>query len=117
MVKSSWKTTPGRLRALLTGRVEWVDPEDGVTEVEWLGWRDRWSIFGVHSYTWDWVRKYGALDCGCTRNPVTRQTVLTAFLCPEHGHPSLRAEEPQDDEPVMLDDIPAWFRRRNGYDE
>lgn len=73
-----------RLEALLTGRVEWVDPEDGAFEVEWLGWRDRWSLFGVHSYSWGWVRRYGRMACGCTRNPLTRRLVLIRWRCPDH---------------------------------
>lgn len=76
-----------RLAALATGRVEWVDPEDGAFEVEWLGWRDRWSLFGVHSYDWRWVRRYGKRGCGCTINPVTRRRVLIQMTCPEHGRP------------------------------
>lgn len=94
-----------RLRALLTGRVEWIDPEDGAVEVEWLSWKDRWSIFGVHSYSWGWVRKYGALECGCTRNPITRRRVLIRLNCAQHGKPYLF-----DDDPTYLDDVPPWAR-------
>lgn len=89
MSVSSWKCSGRRLAALATGRVEWIDPEDGATEVEWLGWKDRWSIFGVHSDTWRWVRRYGKQDCGCTINPVTRRRVLIRMTCPEHGKPHL----------------------------
>jgi hypothetical protein len=78
-----------RLRVLATGRVEWVDPEDGVIEVEWMSWRDRWSIFGVHSCSWRWVRRWGSRPCGCTFNPLTRRKVLTRMSCPEHGMPYL----------------------------
>ena len=60
------RMTSGRLRGLLTGRVEWFDPDDNLIEVEWMGWRDRWAIFGVHSSNWRWVRRFGTRDCGCT---------------------------------------------------
>lgn len=73
-----------RLRVLLTGNVEWVDIETGETERDHYGWRDRWSIFGVHSYNWGWVRRLGVMDCGCTRNPLTRRMVLFRFGCAEH---------------------------------
>lgn len=84
MRSDCWKNGRARLNALLTGRVEWVDPEDGAFEVEWLGWRDRWSLFGIHSHTWDWVRKYGKMPCGCTRNPLTRRMVLINWRCTTH---------------------------------
>lgn len=74
-----------RLHALLTGVVEWVDPETGQITAELYGWRDRWSIFGFHSYNWRWVRRWGKLECGCTRNPLTRRIVLIAPGCSAHG--------------------------------
>lgn len=73
-----------RLRVLLTGNVEWVDTETGETERDHFGWRDRWAIFGVHSYSWGWVRRLGVMGCGCTRNPLTRRVVLFRFGCAEH---------------------------------
>ncbi len=74
-----------RLRILMTGRVEWCNPYTGVVEdVDQMSWGERWSVFGIQSYTWKWVRHFGALKCGCTRNPVTRQMVLMRFGCAEH---------------------------------
>lgn len=80
-----WATRTGRWNALLTGKVEWVDPDTGDFDIEQLGWRDRWAIFGIHSWSWWWVRKFGQLRCGCTRNPITKRMVLIAMDCPEHG--------------------------------
>lgn len=76
--------TGERLHALMTGQVTWIDA-DGTPEHEVLGWRDRWSIFGVHSWNWRWVRRWGRMDCGCTHNPLTLRTVLTNLDCPTHG--------------------------------
>lgn len=73
-----------RLRALRTGVVEWVDPETGQVEIDFLSWRDRWNLFGVHSYDWGWVRSFGKRGCGCTKNPLTRRLVLISWDCPEH---------------------------------
>lgn len=73
-----------RLKALLTGKVTWVDP-DGTEEHEVLGWRDRWSLFGVHPHNWRWVHRWGRMGCGCTHNPLTRRAVLTNIDCPRHG--------------------------------
>jgi hypothetical protein len=80
-VKSLW----ARIHALVTGVVEWVDPDTGeVTERDHLSWRDRWALFGIHSWDWRWVRRYGKQGCGCTLNPITRRKVLTRLGCPEH---------------------------------
>jgi hypothetical protein len=76
-----------RLRALRTGVVEWVDPKTGQIEVDVMSWRDRWALFGVHSYSWRWVRRFGERDCGCTFNPLTRRKVLTRMDCGVHGSP------------------------------
>lgn len=84
-MSSSWKTTVGRAKALATGRVVWEDPLTGETEAETMSWRDRWTVFGVHSYNWAWVRRLGARDCGCTFNPLTRRKLLTRMDCPDHG--------------------------------
>jgi hypothetical protein len=74
-----------RLRILATGRVTWVDNDTGAEEDEHMSWRDRWSLFGVHSWNWRWVRRWGQMGCGCTRNPLSRRTVLTNVDCPAHG--------------------------------
>lgn len=77
-----------RLRVLVTGRVEWVNPEDSDdVEIDYLSFRDRWSIFGIHSYNWKWVRRKGIRECGCTFNPITRRKVLTYMDCSQHGRP------------------------------
>lgn len=73
-----------RLKVLLDGNVTWV-ADDGVGETEHLSWRDRWTLFGVHSFDWWWVKKYGRCDCGCTRNPLTRRMVLYRMGCPVHS--------------------------------
>lgn len=73
-----------RMKVLATGIVVW-DNGDGTEDIEWLSWRDRWSIFGVHSYDWWWVRRFGGLDCGCTRNPLTRRMVLYRAACRTHS--------------------------------
>ena len=73
-----------RLRVLLTGRITWLDAY-GNAEHEQMSWHDRWSLFGVHSWNWRWVHRLGRMNCGCTRNPLTRRTVLTNIDCPIHG--------------------------------
>lgn len=73
-----------RMRVLATGIVVW-DNDDGTEDIEYLGWRDRWAIFGVHSYNWWWVRRFGVLDCGCTRNPLTRRMALYRADCRTHS--------------------------------
>ena len=81
MVKELW----ARAHVLATGIVEWADPDTGeVTERDNLSWRDRWAIFGIHSWDWRWVRRYGKQACGCTINPLTRRPVLTVLGCREH---------------------------------
>lgn len=80
-----WHVNTGRMRALATGKVTWVDTDTGEAETEYMGWRDRWTLFGVHSHNWRWVDRMGRMRCGCTRNPVTRRMALIAMDCPEHG--------------------------------
>lgn len=82
---SSWGVTTGRVKALATGRVAWEDPETGEIDVEQMSWRDRWAVFGVHSWNWRWVRRFGERPCGCTINPLTRRQVAIRMDCPEHG--------------------------------
>lgn len=78
------KTLIMRMKPLITGRVSWIDETTGETVVEYEDWRTRWALFGVHSHNWWWVRKYGALECGCTINPITRRRVLTLWGCKTH---------------------------------
>lgn len=73
-----------RLKVLATGKVTWVDDDDG-TEDEVLSWADRWTLFGVHAHNWAWVRRFGARDCGCTVNPLTGRRLLIRWGCPTHS--------------------------------
>lgn len=77
----------GRLRALATGKITWVDTATGEVEAEVMDWRTRWTLFGVHSRNWRWVDRLGRMRCGCTRNPLTRRLVMIAMDCPTHGLP------------------------------
>lgn len=70
----------GRIKALCTGVVAWED-QNGGTETERLSWPLRWRLFGVHSYNWRWVKRFGRQSCGCTVNPLTRRRVLVNFDC------------------------------------
>ena len=79
-IKKLWQ----RIRIIATGYVEW-EADDGTVDSETLSWRSRWAIFGIHSYKWGWVRKYGELPCGCTINPITRRRVLTSIDCKVHS--------------------------------
>jgi hypothetical protein len=75
-----------RIRYLLTGNIEWEVPYGGGVEKEHLGWRTRWSLFGVHSYNWKWVRKLGERECGCTFHPLTKRRLLTRMDCVIHSN-------------------------------
>ncbi len=77
------KAIPWRVRVLATRTTVWVWPgeEPHVVKESWSG---AWAIAGIHSYKWWWVRKYGNLPCGCTRNPVTRRMVLFRWKCAMH---------------------------------
>lgn len=77
---------PWRIKILATRKLTWVDTETGEEKKYSLG--ATWSIVGVHSYKWWWVRKYGQLDCGCCRNPLTRRFVTYRWRCTE-GHTCL----------------------------
>jgi len=69
-----------RIRILATGRLVWEDIT-GELEVEYVDWRTRWAIAGIHSANWRWVRRWGKQDCGCTINPITRRRVLICMPC------------------------------------
>jgi hypothetical protein len=69
---------------LVTRRLVWVDMETGEERPEKVSLSFAWNLFGVHSYKWWWVRRYGTLDCGCTQNPLTKRRVLTIHKCPIH---------------------------------
>lgn len=70
-----------RVKMLATGHVTWVDTATGDEEHEQAGWKLRWTLAGMHSYQWGWVRRHGRLPCGCTRNPLTRRMVLYSGAC------------------------------------
>lgn len=72
-----------RITLLTTGRAEWLN-DDGTTDTEHLGWKDRWNLAGPQPFNWWWVRRWGGLDCGCTINPITRRRLLTRMGCPTH---------------------------------
>lgn len=78
------KTLWHRVKALVTRRFEWMD-ETGKVEVTHEDWHTTWALIGIHSYKWRWVRKYGKLPCGCTRNPLTRRMLLYRWRCEKHG--------------------------------
>jgi hypothetical protein len=102
-----------RLRVLRTGVVEWVDQDTGRVEVDLLGWRDRWAVFGAHSFNWGWVRRFGTRDCGCTFNPLTRRRVLTRMDCAAHGRPAWKRDSVWDDEmPQEWEDDEEWEQWR-----
>lgn len=86
-----------RLRVLATGNVVWVDSRTGAEDPEHFSWRDRWSIFGPHAYDWRWVRRYGKMDCGCTRNPLTRRMALYRADCLTHSPFGPILAEAEDD--------------------
>lgn len=82
---------------LLSGRIEWVDPDTGESEGIYKDWRTAWAIAGIHSANWWWVRKFGKRDCGCTINPLTRRRVLTLWGCPIHCEITADDEWPEED--------------------
>lgn len=69
-----------RARILATGKLVWEDIT-GELEVEYVDWRTRWAIAGIHSANWNWVRRWGSQECGCTINPITRRRVLICMAC------------------------------------
>jgi hypothetical protein len=83
-----------RIRILATGRLVWEDIT-GELEVEYVDWRTRWAIAGIHSANWRWVRRWGEQDCGCTINPITRRRVLICMSC---GPLSVNLDEDEYDE-------------------
>lgn len=78
------KNIPFRVKMLATRRFVWVDQETGEERVAKESWKTAWTLVGIHSYRWWWIGKYGKLQCGCTRNPLTRRMVSYVWRCPEH---------------------------------
>lgn len=80
-----------RSRMLLWPWWTWTDA-DGAKVRNREPWSLRWAFAGIHSYKWFWVRRWGRMECGCTRNPLTRRTVLFKYRCPA-GHCGEEAED------------------------
>lgn len=78
------RQVPARVRLLVTRRATWVDVETGDEHTVRESWRTVWALAGVHSYHWWWVRHWGPMECGCTRNPLTRRMLLISFECRKH---------------------------------
>lgn len=74
-----------RIVFLLTGNATWKDQLTGDAYRTVESWNVRWAVAGIHSYQWWWVKRFGQLDCGCTRNPLTRRVVLFSSDCPRTG--------------------------------
>jgi len=77
------KAIPFRVKLLVTRKSTWVGPNGSETAVK-EDFSDAWAMVGVHSRNWWWVRKWGELDCGCTRNPLTRRMVTYDMKCEQH---------------------------------
>lgn len=81
------KAIPFRIKLLVTRRFNWhYTDSEGQHQLEQVKepWNAAWAIAGIHSWSWWWVRRYGELDCGCTRNPLTRRVVLMDSMCDVH---------------------------------
>ena len=70
-----------RIKFLVDGKATWTIT-DGSEHKTKEKWSLRWAIAGIHSSNWKWVRKYGKMKCGCTKNPVTGKIVLHNTTCP-----------------------------------
>jgi hypothetical protein len=79
------KAIPTRVKLLVTRKFTWVDQEDGSERVVKESFSHAWAMLGVHSRNWWWVRRWGELDCGCTRNPLTRRVIMFDWECGEHS--------------------------------
>lgn len=78
-----WLALPYRIKHLISRRYTWV-ADDG-TEIHTREDRDTaWAMEGPHTYRWWWVRRWGKLPCGCTRNPITRRVLLYRMDCDPH---------------------------------
>jgi hypothetical protein len=60
-----------------------------------LDWDIVWVIVKPTSSSWWWVRRWGPLPCGCTRNPLTHRMVLYRYPCETH-FPRFAREEVSD---------------------
>ena len=84
------KSIPWRIKVLITRKTTWLNDDGSVSHTVKETPSAAWAIAGIHSWKWWWVRKYGQLDCGCVRNPLTRKFVLYSYR-PEcyKGHTNL----------------------------
>ncbi len=85
MTLAEIREIPARIKMLVTRKFEWTDVESGTTTITKESWHATWAIAGIHSYQWWWVCKFGQMDCGCTKNPITRRLVLISGKCEKHG--------------------------------
>jgi hypothetical protein len=87
-----------RIKFLIDGKIIWAG-RDGNQFSTTESWELRWAISGIHSYKWWWVRRYGKLPCGCTRNPLTRRILTIKWRCRKHSvvgkRPRLRDPDPE----------------------
>lgn len=94
------KAIPWRIKLLITRVAEWQN-EDGTVTPTRESRQMVWAMAGIHSRNWWWVRRYGKLSCGCTRNPLTRRMVFIRHKCEQHFLPTYRKhfgkEYPEDD--------------------
>jgi hypothetical protein len=79
-----------RVRFLATGNAERKDTATGEITKTRESWEVRWALGGVHSHKWWWVNRYGQMDCGCVRNPLTRRMVLYSGDCTARGIRQIR---------------------------
>lgn len=73
-----------RLKILITRKITWVGKDNQSECVEKTTLSGAWALAGIHSSNWRWVKKYGKMECGCTRNPITRRIVLFWVGCGTH---------------------------------
>lgn len=93
------KYIPWRIKTLITGVTVWRHPSPLVPAERVRDWSLAWTIVGIHSYQWWWVKKWGNLPCGCTRNPLTRRMVIFSGDCKQHGFSSLHLRTPDPTDP------------------
>jgi hypothetical protein len=82
-----------RITLLATGKARWVNDKTGVVSITHEAWHTRWKLAGPRVYSWWWVKRWGRLDCGCTRNPLTRRMVLINSSCVLHMGFDMWADE------------------------
>jgi hypothetical protein len=83
---SAFRWPLGRGRVLVTRKASVQNVATDEVEVLHLDWATAWAIAGPQTHSWWWVRKWGVLRCGCTKNPVTRRLLTTRGDCQSHFH-------------------------------